>query len=76
MYVMCHVLVCNSLSLLNIYWCDHSPVQLAAKVSALQQQIVDTERQKQMVHEYLYSNNEAVTRVQKEVKTATASMYR
>ena len=28
---------------------------------------------KQLVHEYLYSNNKAVTRVQKEVKTATAS---
>jgi hypothetical protein len=47
--------------------------KLAAKVSALQQQIVETERQKQMVHEYLFSNNEAVTRVQKEVKTATAN---
>ena len=50
-------------------------VQLAAKVSALQQQIVEIERQKQMVHEYLFSNNEAVTRVQKEVKNSTASEF-
>ena len=52
----------------------HELLQLAAKVSALQQQIVETERQKQMVHEYLFSNNEAISRVQREIKTTTASM--
>ena len=47
-------------------------LQLAAKVSELQRQIVDVERQKQMIHEYLFSNNEAVSRVQREV-TRSAS---
>ena len=61
-----HVHVCLPLAL---------SLQLAAKVSALQQQIVDIERQKQMVHEYLFSNSEAVTRVQKEVKSSTASEF-
>ena len=40
-------------------------------MSELQQQIVDIERQKQMVHEYLFSNNEAVSRVQREVDSAS-----
>ena len=41
-------------------------------MSELQRQIVDVERQKQMIHEYLFSNNEAVSRVQREV-TRSAS---
>ena len=37
---------------------------------------MDIERQKQLVHEYLFSNNEAITRVQKEIKTATSGRTR
>ncbi|CAI8056098.1 Kinesin-like protein KIF18A [Geodia barretti] len=51
---------------------DAKKAKLAAKVSELQRQIVDVERQKQMIHEYLFSNNEAVSRVQREV-TRSAS---
>ena len=44
--------------------------KMATRLSALRGHLVDIQRQKQTVSEYLYSNSESVGRVQEEVNMA------
>lgn len=44
--------------------------KIHARLEALQQHVMDIQRQKQTVNEYLYSNNESVGRVQGVVNAA------
>ena len=44
--------------------------KIKGRLEALRRHVTDIQRQKQTVNEYLYSNNESVSRIQGEINAA------
>ena len=50
-----------------------SPSQVGYRLETLRHHVTEIQRQKQTVHEYLFSNNESIGRIQAEVNMACNS---
>jgi len=60
----------RDLTRIELLWSsDVKRTKITSRICALKAHLTDIQRQKQTVNEYLFSNNESVGRVQKEVSS-------